>query len=147
MSTSTDAADASSPLDALLLGDFLRRELVAIPIEHWGYFFPCHVAVWRFIQAKRPGTLGDLNAGYDKEPYFQGRGAEWFCSILGNHNAYLDLLERIMYPLAAALPSSSRERGFLQEAEVPTIDSGAIEELASVVLSEAESAVELGLIR
>ena len=66
---STEAGDGmNEEARALLLQDLLRKEFVSIPIEHWGYFFPCHVAVWRFIQTARPGILGELQAGFDEEP-------------------------------------------------------------------------------
>jgi hypothetical protein len=131
---------------ALLLQELLRKELVSIPIEHWGYFFPCHVAVWRFIQALRPGVLGELQAGFDNEPYFKGRGSEWFCGTLGNHGPYLDALEAIMYPLAGALDQAARGRGFLLETEGPTVELGQVRRLADVVLAQVDEGIEGGFI-
>jgi hypothetical protein len=133
--------------EALLLREALRKELVAIPIEHWGYFFPCHVGVWRFIQATRPGTLGELEAGFDQEPYFKGTGAQWFCGTLGNHNPYLDALEAIMYPLADALTPTMRERGFLLEAEGPMLDLVQVRRLADVVLGQVDEGIRTGLLK
>jgi hypothetical protein len=144
------STEASAGMDeearTLLLQELLRKELVSIPIEHWGYFFPFHVAVWRFIQATRPGVLGELQAGFDKEPYFKGRGSDWFCGTLGNHGPYLDALEAIMYPLADALGQETRERGFLLEAEGPTVDLDEVRRLADVILAEVDEGVQGGLI-
>ncbi len=93
-----------------LLNELLRAEMSTIPIEHWGFFFPGHVAVWRFIEAKRPGVLGPLKAGFRSEPYFEGKGATWFCEVLGNDEQYLDLLEAIIYPVTSKAPAGVRER-------------------------------------
>ncbi len=121
-----------------LLMELLRRELASIPIAQWGYLFPGHVAVWRFIEAERPGVLGELAAGYDKEPYFKGRGSDWFCGTLGNQNDYLTPLEQIMYSAVGALSSEAKERGFLLETEVPPLDSDAVHRLARAVLSHVD---------
>src|SRR5215471_16238794 len=65
-----ERASRSNASDADLLMKLIRTELVSIPIEHWGFFFPAQVAVWRFIEAKRPGVLGELKATFRDEPYF-----------------------------------------------------------------------------
>ncbi len=129
------------------LGRLLQSELSNIPLEHWGFFFPCHVAVWRFIELERSGILGGLDAGFDVEPYFRGRGSEWFCDTLGNRDEYLCLLEAIMYPLVDSLPVSARERGFLLLDEVPPLDAPTIEALSEFVLSEADMAKNAEQIR
>ena len=35
-----------------------ERELCAIPLTYWGFFFPCLVAGWRFVEERVPGVLG-----------------------------------------------------------------------------------------
>lgn len=126
---------------ALSLEGLLRKELLNIPFAHWGYFFPCHVAAWRFIQDKRPGVLGDLNAGYNTEPYFKGKGADWFCGVLGEQEEYIACLEAIMYPLTSQLSEKSRARGFAYEEELPALDFDAIRILASVILKTVDGSV------
>jgi len=127
-----------------LLAMLLRKELCSIPIAHWGYFFPCHVAVWRFIEAARPGAIGGLDAGYDSEPYFKGRGSDWFCEMLGNDEGYLTLLENIMYPLVDALTSEIIERGFLTDTEASGIDENMVRHLEELVLCRVDEAIAQG---
>ena len=59
-----------------LLADLIVHELCSIPADKWGFFFPAHVALWRFIRTTRPDVLGELSAEYTDEPVFHGRGAE-----------------------------------------------------------------------
>ena len=142
------STEAGEGLDdgGVLLQDLIRKELLSIPIGQWGYFFPCHVAVWRFIEARRPGVLGELRAGFDAEPYFKGKGSGWFCGTLGNRGPYLDSLEEIMYPIADGLSQEARARGFLLADEGPAIDLDQVKRLAEIVLSEVDRAVESGLV-
>jgi hypothetical protein len=124
----------------------LRRELVSIPLRNWGFFFPGHVAVWRFIEASRPGVFGELRAGYDTEPYFRGKGSEWFAEVLCNREGYLALLERILYPIVDALSGGAKERGFLYESETPTLDPDAVDQLATQVLAAVDEAIATKLL-
>lgn len=132
-----------TPEIALSLETLLRTELLSIPFEHWGYFFPCHVAAWRFIQDTRPGILGELQAGYDTEPYFKGKGAEWFCGVLGEQEEYIACLEAIMYPLTSQLSEKSKARGFPYEEELPPIDLDDIRALASAILKTVDGPLGL----
>lgn len=137
MSSKQEAADLQ---DGRLLGDLIRKELLSIPLAQWGYFFPCQVAAWRFIEICRSGHLGPLDAGYDSEPYFFGKGADWFCRELGNSEPYLDLLEAIMYPLVESLPIAAKVRGYLNDAsEIPEIDGTTIEQLAKFILAKVDA--------
>lgn len=122
----------------------LENELSAVPLAHWGYFFPCHVAVWKFIEEFRPGVLGGLQAGYDNEPYFRGRGSLWFCDSLGNNEAYLDLIERLMYSMVRDLMPETMARGFLLRTEVPRIDDATMQSLSELVLKAVDEAVSSG---
>lgn len=128
--------------------ELIRQELTNIPVEHWGFFFPSHVAVWRFISEMRPGVLGELRAHFKDEPLFEGRGATWFCEELGSNGAYLDLLEAIMYPITRDAPATIREavrrRGFFHDHEIPQIDQAAVHQLADVVLAAVDQAVAGG---
>lgn len=127
------------------LDGLLRRELLNIPLEHWGYFFPMQLAVWRYLRGRRPALLGELEAGYDQEPYFKGRGSDWFCTSLGNDLEYLDLLEAIMYPLVDALPRQAHDRGFVRSNELPDIDAATVARLEEIVLDRADRAIRVGL--
>ena len=136
--------------DADLLQQLIRAEMRNIPIEHWGFFFPCHVAAWRFIEAKRPEILGPLKAGFRSEPYFEGKGARWFCHVLGNQSEYLDLLEAIMYPITRDASTAIRERvlarGFFKDSEIPPLDPQVVERLAQIILEEVDQGERNGLI-
>lgn len=126
------------------LGALVRRELAALPIEHWGYFFPIHAAVWRFIEERRPGVIDGLNAGYKGEPYFKGRGAEWFVGALGNTEEYISLLEQVMYPLSRQLAPLLRERDSLREEELPDLSPDLMGKLAVVVLTAVDRGISEG---
>jgi hypothetical protein len=151
MSSNTDgSASRSQTSDGDLLMKLVRTELVSIPIEHWGFFFPMHVAVWRFIEAKRPGVLGGLKATFRDEPCFHGKGARWFTRVLGNRADYIDALEAIMYPITRDAPTETRERvrdrGFFFDSEIPPIETTLVRQLASTVLDEVDKAIHDGLI-
>jgi hypothetical protein len=130
---------------------FVRGELTNIPIEHWGFFFPVHIAVWRFIEAMRPGVLGQVKAHFQGQPSFEGKGATWFCEELGSNEKYIGLLESIMYPITRNAPPAVREavrrRGFFQDDEIPAIETGLVRGLADVVLASVDQATADGRIR
>lgn len=137
--------------DAPLLGNLIRNELLNVPIEKWGFFFPCVIAVWRFIEIKRTATLGTLVAGYDNEPYFNGKNAEVFCELfaLGDNEEYVSLLEELMYPIADYIKAnpSILQRGFLEPGEIPSLPTEKIEALASLILMEIDSAIKDGKLK
>ena len=115
----------------------------------WGSFFPCLISVWRFIEVRRPGILGELRAGYDSEPYFEGKGSEWFCSVLFNNDEYIQLIEEIMYPAAIDVKTKhpkAFERGSLDLSEAPKIDLDKTARLAEIVLASVDEAVKAGSI-
>jgi hypothetical protein len=131
-----DAADASA------LQELLQNELVNIPLDQWGFFFPAHVAVWRFIHKKRPLALGDVNAGYDTEPWYAGRGATWFTDELLNRPDFIDVVDRIMRAAVdQAVATPAKERGFLLSEEAPAIDFASASELAQIVLAATDDAL------
>ena len=121
----------------------LRAELVAIPLEHWGYFFPATVAIWRFVQQSRPDLLGELSAGYKREPWFRGHGALWFTSDLLNAPSVVDALDVLMRSMADGVPSSAWDRGFLTSAEVVQPPAVTVAALVAAVFAAlpAENAV------
>jgi len=141
---------AGEPSDRELLTSLIRREFVTIPIDQWGFFFPCLLATWRFIERKRPGVLGPAKGGFDTEPYFEGRGARWFMEGLTSHDRFVGLLEAIMYPITRDAPDRVRdrvrERGFFLDAEIPEIPSDLVDELAAVILAEVDRAEAAGSI-
>jgi hypothetical protein len=116
----------------------------------WGFFFPCLLAIWRFIEARRPGVLGPAKGGFDTEPYFEGRGARWFMEALTSNDRFVDLLEAIMYPITRDAPEfvrdGVRQRGFFLEAEIPEIPESVVDELAVVTLEEVDQATASGSI-
>jgi hypothetical protein len=136
--------------DRELLTSLIRRELVTIPIDQWGFFFPCLLATWRFIEKKRPGTLAPAKGGFDTKPYFEGRGARWFMEGLTSNDRFVELLEAIMYPITRDAPERVRDRvmqrGFFLDEEVPEIPSALVDELAAVTLVEVDRAVAAGSI-
>lgn len=139
-----------SKSDQETLMGLIRRELVSIPVSHWGFFFPCHIAVWRFIEIKRPGSIGTLKATYRDEPCFEGAGSKWFCEVLGDNETYLNLLEAIMYPMTLDAATSARERvrqrGFFLDDELQPLDPEIVQQLAELVLKEVDEGISSGLI-
>ena len=134
----------STGSDALKLAELIRGELSAIPFDMWGYFFPCQVGVWRFIELKRPGVLGELKAGYDSEPYFKGKGSTWFCDVLFNDEEYVPLVEDIMYSVVESLKSNHPNvfaKGSLSPLEVPQIAMEKTQHLAAIVLGAVDKAL------
>ena len=138
--------------DATSLAELIKEELSTLRLEHWEYFFPVEAATWRFIEKARPGALPPLDAGFSEgEPYFAGKGAEWFLNTLFNREDVLALVEKIMYPAFDKLPLGARDRGYLRGQEVPAwweraIDPKVIEQLASIVLANVDDARAAGLI-
>ncbi len=132
------------------LMDLLRAELVNVPLDAWGFFFPCHVAVWKFIEVERPGVLGPINARFHGQPVFIGKGATWFCQELGEVEGYFDALEAIMYPLlrnaTPILRQKVIERGCFYPEELPDIDPAPVERLAELALHAVDRAVAAGRI-
>lgn len=124
--------------DYSTLRTLIRNELSAVPIEHWGYYFPCHVAVWRFLEAARPGVLDALAAGYDTEPYFLGKGSSWFVNRLGNDLEYLDVVDKIMRVVVDSLGSKLREKSNLDVNQMPEIDELLIARLARISLEKLD---------
>jgi hypothetical protein len=114
MSTGNDVENLRSLLKEALSSAFILK---------WGYFFPFHIAVWGLIEGARPGLLGRLNATYDHEPIFYGKGAKWFTEELGNKPDYLDDVEKFMYWMFSKVPPPAKDRGFLYATEVPDFDS------------------------
>ena len=124
-----------------VLLEYLEAELCNIPIEHWGFFYPCHVGVWRFIGDTWPGILGELQSGFDEEPYFRGKGSEWFCDTLGNDEAYLEAVERIMTLVVDGVSSGAKDRGFVAVEELPELPMEAVARLLSAVQAQVDAAL------
>ncbi len=120
--------------------ELLRTELLNIPLAQWGFFFPLHGATWRFVETLSSKLIGELDAGYDDEPYFKGRGAKWFVTNITNNSRYLDLAEDIMYSVTDGLPRACFERGFVRESELPVIDPATVNQLQAVILEAVEAA-------
>lgn len=131
-------SSVATPGNGELLDREVRRALCETPLKLWGFFFPFLVALWRFVGASRPGLLGQLEASYEAEPKFAGKGAKWFCGTLLDDPVILDRVERFMYWMVGQVPASARERGFLLASELPTFDKALIDEIGRVVLARAD---------
>jgi hypothetical protein len=103
-----------------LLERFVKEELANVPLAQWGFFFPFWVALWRYIEAEYPGTLGDLRCGYDDEPYFEGPRAATFIEFTDQANV-LDVVEHLARLAADSITENARSRGFLRLTEVPSL--------------------------
>ncbi|QSQ24867.1 hypothetical protein JY651_07975 [Pyxidicoccus parkwayensis] len=137
---------SSPPPSAELLRTLLAQELSSISLTNWGYFYPAQVAVWRFIQAARPGVLDEPLSGFDTEPWWDGKGARWYLDVLWNNEAVLTPVEEVLYPLVKAVPRRAVERGFLYPHEVPSMPLEPFERLVPAVLTEIDRAVREGLV-
>lgn len=126
--------------------DLFRAELSSIPIEHWGYFFPATVALWRIIEEIRRGVLGEVNAGYDEEPYFKGKGSEWFVSELLNAEEVMVVVDRLMRDTVARIPKELLASGSIRIGDVPSIEESDAERLVTVTLAFVDEAAAAGRI-
>lgn len=95
----------------------LERELRAMPIEHWAFMLPAHLAVWHFIEELCPGVLGPVVARSGDPPDFEGDGASWFVGSVTSDPGYLDAVDGVMRSAVDELPASAIARGFLISAE------------------------------
>ena len=123
-----------APADIERLGALLRAEILSIPCEHWGQFFPGSVATWRFVHETRPDLLGELSAGFSRAPWFRGRGAEWFTSTLLNEPAVIEALDVLLRSVISQVPVSAWDRGFLVAPEVPHPDPRHVQALLEAIL-------------
>jgi len=124
-----------------LLGTLIRRELAAVPVEHWGFFFPLHVAVWRFLEAVRPAALGPLSTGYDSEPYFQGKGAAWFVGELGNLDDYVEAVDAVMRNVVQSLGAKVVGVDRFAIEDIPPTDEELLARLATVAVKAVDEAL------
>jgi hypothetical protein len=126
--------------------ELLRAELANIPVEHWGYFFPASVALWRLIEEARPGVLGEVSAGYDQEPFFKGKGSEWFVADLLNAEEIIDVIDGLMRDMVGRIPRSLLRRGFVQLGDVPSVGLVDVERLVTSTLKRVDEAARAGRI-
>jgi len=124
--------------DILKLKQHLRDTLCEIPIDSWGYFFPCLVAAWRLIHSTHSEILGSLDASFNGEPVFRGPGAKWFCESLANNPEFIGAEEAIMYPHVPLIPPNARNRGFLRASELPELPESAIQRMAAAIETELQ---------
>jgi hypothetical protein len=103
------------------LGEAITAELAAIPIEHWIWWAPTRIAVWRFVHRRRPDVLGDLVAHIGDSVELWGTGADWF-SELEARDDYLDCIDRLTRQALDGLPAAAIERGFARASELPAPD-------------------------
>jgi hypothetical protein len=120
------------------LDKLIRDELSNITIDKWGYYFPLMLAIWRYIELRHPGVLGELHARYADEPEISGVGAQWFMGELMNNAELLDVLDAIAYGVVDRLPKQAMQRGFVTSRDLPDLELGLIGRLRSVIDREVE---------
>lgn len=118
----------------LLLNDLLRKKLSSVRFKFWLDYFPCNLAVWRFIEISRPNTLGELNAGFDNGQYFLGKGSQWFTNVLLQNDDYLNAVDSIITDVVTVIAPRNRFRDFLYETEVPELNKEKVKSLGKLVL-------------
>ena len=123
-----------------ILARLLEEELRATPLEKWGFMFPGHVAVWRFIEDSMPGVLGPLRARFGDEPEFEGQGADWFVTEVVDRDDYLDILDGLMRSAVDQLRPEAVDRGFVMADEPIVLSILDVQALAAVVLAAARGA-------
>jgi hypothetical protein len=128
-------------MNAGTLEELLRLELSNVPIEHWKDFFPAYTAIWRFIEQTWPGSLGPIRAGYDTEPYFEGRGSRWFTENLLQDERVIDAIESIMYSTVDSLACVIPGRDSLRLDEIPALNAGTVSTLARAVSERVDEAL------
>ena len=122
------------------LAERIRTELLNLPLEHWSRLFPVQVALWRFLEEVRPGTLALKRAGFDSEgPYFVGSGAAWFVDVLWDDEAF-DLALAILEPVVIHLKGlPSHPSDLITDDRLPTLDPSACHALATFVCDRIDS--------
>lgn len=111
----------------------IARELMNVPLEKWGYYFPLLLAIWQYIEERYPGVLGELHATYDDEPQLSGEGAQWFGQAVMNDTHVVDVLDSIAYGVFDALPDAAKNRGFAIETDLSEIDATLLARLQSLI--------------
>ncbi len=126
------------------LVDLLKARIKGVPIENWGYFYPCHLAAWDFIESKWPGKLGPVKSGFDSEPWFQGPKSDWFEDLISNNVEYVELVEKILTKVADNLKKDVLDRGFLMNEESLSLDVASISNLEHVIEQAVKAGVKSG---
>jgi hypothetical protein len=128
-----------------VLEEFLRKELLTIPMVHWSHYFPAQVAVLRFLQARYAGRVELASAGFDSEgPYVRGKGIAWFADVLWEKEDVIQLVDRIMTDVVLDL-----KRQPPSELDTPsdvTLDPSVIAKLERRIVEEADAAIREGLL-
>jgi hypothetical protein len=123
------------------LAEKIRAELLTIPLEHWSQLFPVQVALWRFLEEARPGTLTLKRAGFDRNgPYFAGSGADWFSDVLWDDEAF-DFALAILDPVVIHLKGlPSHPFDMVTEDRLPALDPAACHALATLACDRIDAA-------
>lgn len=122
------------------LAAYIHQELLSVPREHWSECFPLQLALWRFLEHTRPGTLELTRAGFDDEgPYFVGRGAEWFYETLWDESV-AELAEMILTPVVVSIEEKpSHPAASLVESQLPALDVVSCNALAAIAHQRVDS--------
>lgn len=127
--------------EGLALRTEFIKALSQVPTENWGYFFPCMIAIWRFLYSERPGLLGLLDAEYAGEPLLRGESARWFMNEIMDDSEVVDLLEQLMYPLCRDLSGRGLfRRGLIRPEDLQTLDQSVLTRLVDAVVKKADAA-------
>lgn len=121
------------------LRELVLAELSNIPFDRWGYFFPFMLAFWQYIRDVHPGTLGELQAHYAKEPLLTGKGARWFSDVLMENGELLDIIEPMTYSILDRLPREIASRGYVRREEIPTLAGDDFARLATIIAAEVSA--------
>ena len=122
------------------LEELVRRELRAIPLEHWSQYFPVQVAVLRFLECRYPTKVAMQKAGFDEQgPWFVGVGVEWFTERLWTRDDVLELVDKFM--TATVVDLKQRHPDGLDVARQVALDAATIAELEERVLTLTERAI------
>jgi hypothetical protein len=127
-----------------ILRELIRRELASIPADKWGFFFPAHVALWRFINRLRPGPFDEVQATYGAEPSFIGRGAIWFTDTLIQDDGVIGPIEAIMYHTVDKLRPELVTRESFRFDEIPSPNEDLVRQLAKRTLELVDQAITDG---
>jgi hypothetical protein len=126
------------------LQEALKVELSSIPLEHWPGHFPCIIAILRFLECARPGTVRLERAGVDEGgPYYSGAGVGWFLDTVWEDPDVRELADAIMLEVVVALRALPRDpdgMDFVRHDRLPPLPANQIDRLEGLVLSRVDAA-------
>jgi hypothetical protein len=126
-----------------MLEQILRKELLAIPAEHWSHYFPAQVAILRFLAERYEGKVELTAAGFNREgPYVRGKGIGWFADVLWQQEDVLELVDRVMTNVVVDL--KQRPASELDNLSHVVLDSDLVAQLERQIIEKADKAISEG---